>query len=68
MRTTVHDFAAIGLGPFNLGLACLTEPIDLHHPRHDGSARRLHHERGGEPGREDQGAERHKTPVPGLHA
>ncbi len=25
---TVHDFAAIGLGPFNLGLACLTEPID----------------------------------------
>ena len=28
MRTTVHDFAAIGLGPFNLGLACLTEPID----------------------------------------
>ncbi|MGA5569614.1 lysine N(6)-hydroxylase/L-ornithine N(5)-oxygenase family protein [Streptomyces pseudogriseolus] len=26
--TTVHDFVAIGLGPFNLGLACLTEPID----------------------------------------
>ncbi|WP_181766426.1 lysine N(6)-hydroxylase/L-ornithine N(5)-oxygenase family protein [Streptomyces albidus (ex Kaewkla and Franco 2022)] len=26
--TTVHDFIAIGLGPFNLGLACLTEPID----------------------------------------
>ena len=24
----VHDFLAIGLGPFNLGLACLTEPID----------------------------------------
>ncbi|WP_455362197.1 lysine N(6)-hydroxylase/L-ornithine N(5)-oxygenase family protein [Streptomyces sp. SYSU K21746] len=23
-----HDFIAIGLGPFNLGLACLTEPID----------------------------------------
>ncbi|WP_314173046.1 lysine N(6)-hydroxylase/L-ornithine N(5)-oxygenase family protein [Streptomyces winkii] len=23
----VHDFTAIGLGPFNLGLACLTEPI-----------------------------------------
>lgn len=22
-----HDFIAIGLGPFNLGLACLTEPI-----------------------------------------
>ncbi|WP_431042632.1 lysine N(6)-hydroxylase/L-ornithine N(5)-oxygenase family protein [Streptomyces sp. P1-3] len=26
--TTTHDFIAIGLGPFNLGLACLTEPID----------------------------------------
>lgn len=25
MRT--HDFIAIGLGPYNLGLACLTEPI-----------------------------------------
>ncbi|GAA3068669.1 lysine N(6)-hydroxylase/L-ornithine N(5)-oxygenase family protein [Streptomyces glomeratus] len=25
---TVHDFVGIGLGPFNLGLACLTEPID----------------------------------------
>lgn len=23
-----HDFVAIGLGPFNLGLACLTEPVD----------------------------------------
>ncbi|MET9864279.1 lysine N(6)-hydroxylase/L-ornithine N(5)-oxygenase family protein [Streptomyces smyrnaeus] len=23
----VHDFVAIGLGPFNLGLACLTAPI-----------------------------------------
>ncbi|MFJ7202925.1 lysine N(6)-hydroxylase/L-ornithine N(5)-oxygenase family protein [Streptomyces sp. NPDC098789] len=23
-----HDFIAIGLGPFNLGLACLTAPID----------------------------------------
>ncbi|MFE3072339.1 lysine N(6)-hydroxylase/L-ornithine N(5)-oxygenase family protein [Streptomyces sp. NPDC059247] len=23
-----HDFIGIGLGPFNLGLACLTEPID----------------------------------------
>jgi lysine N6-hydroxylase len=23
-----HDFIAIGLGPFNLGLACLTEPVD----------------------------------------
>ncbi|MFB7595120.1 lysine N(6)-hydroxylase/L-ornithine N(5)-oxygenase family protein [Streptomyces sp. NPDC056160] len=25
---TTHDFVGIGLGPFNLGLACLTEPID----------------------------------------
>lgn len=24
----VYDFVAIGLGPFNLGLACLTDPID----------------------------------------
>lgn len=24
---TVHDVAAIGLGPFNLGLACLAEPV-----------------------------------------
>ncbi|HJE56915.1 MAG TPA: lysine N(6)-hydroxylase/L-ornithine N(5)-oxygenase family protein [Nocardiopsis listeri] len=23
----VHDFAAVGIGPFNLGLACLSEPI-----------------------------------------
>lgn len=28
MSDHVHDFAAIGLGPFNLGLACLTDPID----------------------------------------
>jgi len=27
----VHDFAAIGLGPFYLGLACLTAPIDELH-------------------------------------
>ncbi|KAA1397125.1 lysine N(6)-hydroxylase/L-ornithine N(5)-oxygenase family protein [Aeromicrobium ginsengisoli] len=26
MRT--YDFAAVGLGPFNLGLACLAEPVD----------------------------------------
>ena len=26
--TTVHDFVAIGLGPFNLGLACLTDARD----------------------------------------
>lgn len=26
--TETHDFVGIGLGPFNLGLACLTEPID----------------------------------------
>ncbi|WP_053848873.1 lysine N(6)-hydroxylase/L-ornithine N(5)-oxygenase family protein [Streptomyces sp. NRRL B-24085] len=25
--SAVHDFVGIGLGPFNLGLACLTEPI-----------------------------------------
>ncbi|WP_194926121.1 lysine N(6)-hydroxylase/L-ornithine N(5)-oxygenase family protein [Catenulispora pinisilvae] len=25
---TTHDFIAIGLGPYNLGLACLTDPID----------------------------------------
>ncbi|MCI3276565.1 lysine N(6)-hydroxylase/L-ornithine N(5)-oxygenase family protein [Streptomyces cylindrosporus] len=24
----IYDFVGIGLGPFNLGLACLTEPID----------------------------------------
>ncbi|MFD4374743.1 lysine N(6)-hydroxylase/L-ornithine N(5)-oxygenase family protein [Streptomyces sp. NPDC058486] len=24
----IHDFIGIGLGPFNLGLACLTEPIE----------------------------------------
>lgn len=28
MSHPVHDFAAVGLGPFNLGLACLTEPLD----------------------------------------
>ncbi|MFF4402201.1 lysine N(6)-hydroxylase/L-ornithine N(5)-oxygenase family protein [Streptomyces sp. NPDC001480] len=26
--TAAYDFVGIGLGPFNLGLACLTEPID----------------------------------------
>lgn len=26
--TRVHDVLGIGLGPFNLGLACLTEPLD----------------------------------------
>ena len=26
--TRIRDFVGIGLGPFNLGLACLTEPID----------------------------------------
>ncbi|MEU9085738.1 SidA/IucD/PvdA family monooxygenase [Streptomyces sp. NPDC048357] len=26
--TETHDFIGIGLGPFNLGLACLTAPID----------------------------------------
>src|SRR5699024_749505 len=29
--TDPYDFVAVGLGPFNLGLACLTEPIgELH--------------------------------------
>ncbi|MGQ4413486.1 SidA/IucD/PvdA family monooxygenase, partial [[Kitasatospora] papulosa] len=27
-RTAPYDFIGIGLGPFNLGLACLTEPIE----------------------------------------
>ncbi|OXS15421.1 alcaligin biosynthesis protein [Zobellella denitrificans] len=27
MNDSIHDFAAIGIGPFNLGLACLTAPI-----------------------------------------
>jgi lysine N6-hydroxylase len=27
-HVSTHDFVGIGLGPFNLGLACLTEPID----------------------------------------
>jgi lysine N6-hydroxylase len=27
MHTTVHDFIGIGIGPFNLGLACLVEPL-----------------------------------------
>ncbi|MYW48795.1 SidA/IucD/PvdA family monooxygenase [Streptomyces sp. SID486] len=26
--TKTYDFVGVGLGPFNLGLACLTEPID----------------------------------------
>lgn len=28
MTDETYDFIAIGLGPFNLGLACLTDPID----------------------------------------
>ena len=28
MRQDVADFIAVGVGPFNLGLACLTEPIE----------------------------------------
>ncbi|MFE0727670.1 lysine N(6)-hydroxylase/L-ornithine N(5)-oxygenase family protein [Streptomyces antibioticus] len=28
-RSKTYDFVGIGLGPFNLGLACLTEPIDM---------------------------------------
>ncbi|NUT07995.1 MAG: SidA/IucD/PvdA family monooxygenase [Hamadaea sp.] len=27
--TRTHDFVAVGLGPFNLGLACLAEPLGL---------------------------------------
>jgi len=27
MTYAIYDFAAIGVGPFNLGLACLTEPV-----------------------------------------
>ncbi len=27
-QNSIADFIAIGVGPFNLGLACLTEPID----------------------------------------
>jgi lysine N6-hydroxylase len=27
MRDNIYDFAGIGIGPFNLGLACLTAPI-----------------------------------------
>lgn len=27
MHSKIHDFVAIGIGPFNLGLACLTEPL-----------------------------------------
>lgn len=28
METKIFDFIAVGLGPFNLSLACLTEPIE----------------------------------------
>jgi lysine N6-hydroxylase len=28
MHTSVHDFIGIGIGPFNLGLACLVEPVE----------------------------------------
>lgn len=28
MQQRMYDFVAIGLGPFNLGLACLSEPVD----------------------------------------
>ncbi len=27
MTTKIYDFIAIGIGPFNLGLACLVQPI-----------------------------------------
>jgi hypothetical protein len=38
----------------------LAEIIDLHHPGHDGPARRLPDQRGGEAGRQDQRAEGHE--------
>lgn len=28
MKNQIADFIAIGVGPFNLGLACLTAPIE----------------------------------------
>ncbi|WP_059287208.1 lysine N(6)-hydroxylase/L-ornithine N(5)-oxygenase family protein [Aquitalea magnusonii] len=28
MNGKIHDFVAIGIGPFNLGLACLTQPLE----------------------------------------
>lgn len=28
MLDRIYDFIAVGLGPFNLGLACLTDPVD----------------------------------------
>ncbi|QKJ87481.1 lysine N6-hydroxylase [Paramixta manurensis] len=28
MSETIYDFIGIGIGPFNLGLACLTDPIE----------------------------------------
>lgn len=28
MNNTVYDFIGIGIGPFNLGLACLSEPVE----------------------------------------
>lgn len=28
MNDTTYDFIAVGLGPFNLGLACLTDPLE----------------------------------------
>ena len=42
--------------------------IDLHDPGNDGAARRLPDQRGGEAGRQEQRAEGHDAPVPGLDA
>jgi lysine N6-hydroxylase len=28
MKEPIYDFIAVGLGPFNLGLACLSQPLD----------------------------------------
>src|SRR3546814_8207548 len=46
----------------------LAESVDLHHPWHDRASRRLHDERGGEPGRQDQRADGHEPPVLSLPA
>ena len=56
----VHDFVAVGIGPFNLGLACLAEPLDDRRrlPRGPGRVRlaprhaaRRRHPAGAVPGR-----------------
>src|SRR5579885_2496531 len=46
----------------------LAEIVDLHHPGHDGAARRLPDKRCGKSSGQEQAAERHEAPVPRLHA